>query len=114
MTVIQKRIWIRSGIVEDLDRRQVRLLELVQSKIELYYGQLYQTRPCFRYSLSLSRLAKLCRRSDATIASAIKYLANTVPVGSSARPAIYYDRVPSERNPSHRPYRIFLRKNGPG
>ena len=110
---IERRVWIRSGIAEELDERQQRLMRLILEKIKFYYTRLYRTRPCYRHPLSLSRLAKLCRRSGATTASAIKYLANTVPVGSSARPAIYYDRVPSERNPSHRPYRIFLRKNGP-
>jgi hypothetical protein len=108
--VIQIRVWIRSGIAEALDARQVRLLELVQAKTEHYYGQLYQTRPCYQHPLSLTRLTKLCRRNSATVASAIKYLAHTVPAGSSARPALYYDRVPSERNPSHRPHRIFLRR----
>ena len=103
-------MWIRSGIVEELDQRQVRLLELVYAKIVLYYRELYQKRPCYKYPLSLWRLAKLCRRSGSTIASAIKYLANTIPVGSKARPIIYYDRISSERNPSHRPYRIFIRK----
>lgn len=108
---VRKRMWIRSGIVEQLDQRQVKLLELVYSKIDLYYRDLYQKRPCYKYPLSLWRLAKLCRRSGSTIASAIKYLANTVPVGSTTRPAIYYDRISSERNPSHRPYRIFIRKS---
>jgi len=31
-------------------------------------------------------------------------------VGSSAEPSIYYDRVQAQKNKSHRPYRIYLRK----
>lgn len=108
---MQKRIWIRSGIVEELDLRQVRLLELVHEKIQLYYGKLYQTRPCYQYPLSLSQLSKLCRRSMASVVSAVRYLAHTVPLGSVSRPVIYYDRIQAERNKSHRPYRIFLRSD---
>jgi len=109
-TTIQKRIWIRSGIVEELDQRQIRLLDLVYEKIVFYYQKLYRTRPCYQYPLSLSRLMKLCHRSSHAVTTAIRYLANTVPVGSSAEPSIYYDRVQAQKNKSHRPYRIFLRK----
>jgi len=107
---MEKRIWIRSGIVEVLDQRQVRLLKLVYDKIAYYYKKLYQTRPCYQYPLSLSRLMRLCHRSAHTVSLAIKYLANTIPFGSHEQPPIYYDRIASQKNKSHRPYRIFLRE----
>jgi len=106
---MQKRVWIKSGIVEDLDARQVKLLEMVLQKIQLYYRELHGTRACYRYPLSLSRLMKLCRRSGHSVSLALRYLANTVPVGSSAEPPIFYDRIGAQRNRSHRPYRIYLR-----
>jgi hypothetical protein len=107
---MQKRVWIRSGVVEELDVKQERLLKLVLAKIELYYRYLHGTRPVFQYPLSLSRLMKLCNRSSYAVSAALKYLANTIPLGSNAEPPIYYDRKPAQRNKSHRPYRIFLRK----
>lgn len=107
---MQKRVWIRSGIVEELDQRQERLLAQVYQQIIFYYRQLYQTQPRYQYPLSLSRLMKLCNRSSHTISMALRYLANTVPLGSEAEPPIYYDRRSARRNKSHRPYRIFLRK----
>ena len=107
---VERRVWIRSGIVEQLDQRQVHLLALVHEKIAFYYAKLHQTRPCYQYPLSLSRLMKLCRRSSYAVTLALKYLANTVPEGSHQVPAIYYDRVASAKNKTHRPYRIFLRK----
>ena len=110
MNTIQKRVWIRSGIVEELDKRQVRSLKLVYEKIVYYYKELYGTRPCYQYPLSLSRLMKLCNRSGHAVSMALRYLANTVPLGSHAEPPIHYDRVQSVKNKSHRPYRIFLRK----
>ena len=96
--------------MEELDARQSRLLELVLEKIRFYYGELYQTRPCYQYPLSLSRLSKLCHRSGQTIVGALRLLANTIPAGSNQKPPIYYDRRASQRNKSHRPYRIFQRK----
>jgi len=111
---MQKRVWIRSGVVEDLDAKQVRLINLVQKKIVFYYKHLYGTRPCYRYPLSLSRLMKLCHRSGHTVSTALRYLANTIPVGSDEEPPIFYDRRSAVRNKSHRPYRIFLRENTAG
>ena len=108
---MEKRVWIRSGIVEELDQRQLRLLKLVYEKIVFYYQHLYLTRPCYQYPLSLSRLARLCRRSGCTVRMAIKYLANTIPLGSTAQPPIFYDRIAAQKNKSHRPYRIFLRQS---
>jgi len=108
---MEKRLWIKSGIVEELDARQVRLLRLVHEQIVFYYRELYGTRPCYQYPLSLSRLMKLCKRSGSAVSLALRYLANTIPCGSHEEPTIHYDRVPSLKNKSHRPYRIFLRKS---
>ena len=110
MAKIQKRVWIDSGIVEELDKRQVRLLNNVLEKIRYYYRELYGMKPRYKYPLSVYRLKKLCNRNGQAVTAAIKYLANTIPLGSKTEPPIYYDRVKSLRNPSHRPYRIFLRK----
>ena len=107
---LQKRVWIRSGIVEELDKKQVRLLNLVYENIVYYYRELHGTRPCYRFPLSLSRLMKLCNRSSHAVSTALRYLANTVPAESHTEPPIYYDRISAVNNKSHRPYRIFLRK----
>jgi hypothetical protein len=107
---MEKRLWIDSGVVEELDEKQTRLLELVHEKIVYYYQELYRTRPCYCYPLNLSRLMKLCNRSSHAVAMAIRLLANTVPVGSHSKPPIYYDRQAAQKNKSHRPYRIFLRQ----
>ena len=105
---MEKRMWIRSGIIEELDKRQTELLKLIYENIQLYYRDLYQTRTCYQYPLSLSRLMKLSNRSGTAVAAGLRYLANTVPVDSKDRPLIHYDRISSEKNPTHRPYRIWL------
>ena len=107
---MQKRVWIRSGIVEELDEKQSRLLELVHDRIVHYYRHLHRTRPSLHYPLSLSRLMRLCKRNSHAVSMALRYLANTVPLGSPTEPPIHYDRVQSSKNKSHRPYRIFLRR----
>jgi hypothetical protein len=107
---LEKRVWIKSGVVEELDAKQQRLINLVHEKIIFYYRHLYRTRPCYQYPLSLSRLMKLCNRSGHAISTALRYLSNTVPLGSKERPPVYYDRAQSQKNKTHRPYRIFLRK----
>ena len=107
--MLQKRVWVKSGVIEVLDEREVRLLNLVYEKVVYYYKQLHGTRPVYQYPLSLSRLMKLCNRSGTAIRKAIQYLANTIPLGSHEGTLIYYDRTQSVRNKSHRPYRIFLR-----
>ena len=107
---MEKRIWIKSGIIEELDAKQVSLIKLVYEKIEFYYHKLYQTRSCYQYPLCLSRLMKLCRRNNQSVSLALRYLANSVPVGSSVQPPVFYDRTQAQKNKSHRPYRIFLRK----
>lgn len=108
---MERRVWIRSGVVEELDARQSRLLRLVYEKIVYYYRELHRTRPCYQHPLSLSRLMKLCKRGSHTVTLALRYLANTVPAGSDSEPPIFYDRRSATRNKSHRPYRIFLRKS---
>lgn len=110
METLEKRIWINSGIVEELDERQVRLLSHVLEKIKYYYKELYGTRPCYKYPLSLSRLMRLTKRNSHTVSTALKHLANSVPLGSKDAPPIHYDRGQSSKNKSHRPYRIFLRR----
>lgn len=107
---LQKRVWIKSGVIEELDAKQTRLLALVQQKIVFYYTTLHGTRPCYRYPLSLSLLKRLCNRSNQAVTQALHYLANTVPAGSQDEPPIYYDRIGAAKNKSHRPYRIFLRR----
>lgn len=106
---LEKRIWIRSGVIEELDAKQVRLMRLVLEQIQFYYRELYRTRPCYQHPLSLSRLMKLCKRSGHAVTTALRYLANTVPAGSHEEPPVFYDRAQAQRNKSHRPYRIFLR-----
>jgi hypothetical protein len=107
---MQKRVWVKSGVVEELDEKQQRLVNLVYEKIVLYYRELHRTRPCYQYPLSLSRLMRLTKRSGHAVATALRYLANTVPAGSDETPAVFYDRQAATKNKSHRPYRIFLRK----
>jgi hypothetical protein len=108
--MLQKRVWVKSGVIEILDEREVRLLNHVYEQIVHYYKHLYGTRPCYRYPLTLSRLMKLCNRSSTAIRKAIQYLANTIPLGSHEGTLIHYDRIQSVKNKSHRPYRIFLRQ----
>jgi hypothetical protein len=110
VTAVEKRVWIRSGVVEELGEKQSRLITLVHEKIVFFYRHLHRTRPCYRYPLSLSQLMKLCNRSGHAVTQALRILANTVPIGSHAQPPIHYDRVSATRNKSHRPYRIFLRR----
>ena len=108
--ILQKRIWVKSDVIEVIDGRELALLKLVYEKIAYYYKHLHGTRPCYKYPLTLSRLMKLCNRSGHAVRSAIWYLANTVPLGSPRDPLIFYDRIQAARNKSHRPYRIFLMK----
>ena len=107
---MERRVWVRSGVVEELDAKQSRLIQLVMEKIQLYYRELHGTRPCYRYPLSLSRLMKLCNRSSQSVTLAVRILANTVPQGSHTEPPVFYDRIAAQKNKSHRPYRISLRK----
>ncbi|MCX6985187.1 MAG: hypothetical protein NT118_10635 [Lentisphaerae bacterium] len=79
-------------------------------KIRYYYREIHGTKPCHLYPLTLSRLKKLCNRSSNSVLNAVRILANTVSYGTDEEPAVYYDRVKSGRNSSHRPYRIFIRE----
>lgn len=108
MSGLQKRVWVRSGVIEELDKRQVQLLELVLEKIRYYYRELHETRDCYRYPLSLSQLMKLTRRNSYAVMGAVRILANSKPECDS-EPLVFYERGKSERNATHRPYRIFLR-----
>lgn len=107
---MKRRIWVRSGVTEELDQRQQRLLDLVYDRIVFYYRELYQTRPCYQHPLCLSRLMKLCSRNSYAVISAVRLLANSVAEGEH-EPRVIYDRISSEKNASHRPYRIFLRSH---
>ena len=109
VATILRRIWIRSGNVLELDKREVRFLDFLYSKIVHYYTVLYGTEPRYLYPLSISTLKKLCRRNSLAITKGIFILANTIVDGTDGEPPIYFDRVKSEKNPTHRPYRIYLR-----
>lgn len=105
---MRKRTWVRSGIVEDFDERQQRLLDLVLDRIRYFYRELHGTRPCYADSLSLSCLMRLCRRNGLAVSLAVKVLGNSVEDGQHT-PPIWYERVPSQRHPAKRYYRILLR-----
>ncbi len=107
---MKTRIWIKSGVEEEFDIRQQRLLDLVYQKIRFYYSELYQTRSCHKHPLSLSRLTKLCNRSGSAVIHAVRILANTIKKEKDERPKIFYRRIISNNNSMHRPYQIFLRK----
>lgn len=107
---MERRVWVKSGVVEELDQKQQRLIAHVLDRIVFYYRHLHRTRPCFQYPLSLNRLMKLCHRSGSAVTQALRILANTVPAGSNDPPLVFYDRRSAQRNRSHRPYRIFLRR----
>ena len=51
---MEKRVWIKSGIVEELDARQMALIHLVQEKITFYYRHLFRTQPRYQYSFEPS------------------------------------------------------------
>ena len=108
--MLYRRIWVKSGVVEVLDEREASLMDIVLQKIQFYYKHLYGTRPCYQYPLNLSRLMKLCNRSGSAVRAALRYLANTIPVGEDGLPPVTYDRINATKNKSHRPFRIFLRK----
>jgi len=106
--VIERR-WVRSGVVEAFDQRQERLLAHILATIKHYYFELHGTCPCYQQPLSLSRLAKLARRSGSSTIHAIRILANTVTDEDDGIPLIHYRRISARRNASRRPYQIFLR-----
>ena len=106
---MKKRAWISSGITEDIDARQQKLLDDVLFQIRRYYHELYLTQYKYALPLTLSMLSRLCNRSNVVVMGAVRMLANTVDVADSTAPPIYYQRIKSGRNASHRPYQIFLR-----
>ena len=106
---MRRRRWLGSGIEEDFDVRQQAMLDLVLEKVTDYYGKLAGTRYSHRYPLTLSRLMKLCNRSGLRTLMTVRVLSHSIEVGKEASPPLVYERVKSERNASHRPYRIFLR-----
>ena len=131
---MRRRRWLGSGIEEDFDVRQQAMLDLVLEKVTDYYGKLAGTRYSHRYPLTLSRLMKLCNRSGLRASvdicgntltlsrlmklcnrsglrtlMTVRVLSHSIEVGKEASPPLVYERVKSERNASHRPYRIFLR-----
>jgi hypothetical protein len=101
---VKTRTWVRSGISEDLDQRQQRLLDLVLDAIRRYYSQV----PAPTHALSLSRLMRLCNRNSLAVTLAVKILSHTVEEGQRV-PLVWYERVPSVRHPAKRYYRITLR-----
>lgn len=107
---MKQRRWMGTGLVESFDQRQQRMLDLVLSKVRHYYKELYETRDCYRYPLSLSRLMKLCKRSGLSTLMAVRVLSHSV-AEEEELPPLVYERDQSERNATRRPYRIFLRYN---
>lgn len=106
---MRQRKWLGSGIVESFDKRQQRILELVLAMVRYYYRDLYETRDCYRYPLSLSGLMKLCRCNGPRALAAVRVLTHSVDLESESEPPLIYERMVSQRNPMKRPYRIFLR-----
>lgn len=106
---MRQRKWLGTGMVESFDARQQRLLNLVLEKVRYYYAELYETRDCYRYPLTLSRLMKLCNRSGLRTLMAVRILSHSIDIESEADPPLTYDRISSQNNATHRPYRIFLR-----
>ena len=99
-------------MVESFDMRQQRLLDIVLDMIRYYYAELYETRACFRYPLTLSRLMKLCNRSGLRTLMAVRILSHSADVESESKPPLVYERDPSQNNAMRRPYRIYLRSVG--
>ena len=109
---MRRRRWISSGIEEEIDARQQRLLDSVMGAVRHYYRELHGTQDRYQYPLSLKQLMKLTNRSAVTLINAVRVLSHSIEPGMDS-PLLYYDRVKSERNRSHRPYRIYLRKCDP-
>lgn len=107
---MRKRRWLGTGLIESFDIRQHRLLGLVYREVKRYYCELYGTRDCYRYPLTLSRLMKLCNRSGLRTLMAVRVLSHSVDMESEKEPPLIYERDQSSKNGSRRPYRIFLRK----
>jgi hypothetical protein len=108
---MKQRRWLGTGTIESFDVRQQRLLDLVLEKVRHYYAKLYETRDCYRYPLTLSRLMKLCNRSGLRTLMAVRILSHSIDMESELEPPLIYERDPSQRNAMRRPYRIYLRSD---
>jgi len=106
---MKQRKWLGTGYIESFDVRQQRLLDLVLEKVRYYYAELYETRYCHRYPLTLSRLMELCNRSGLRTLMAVRILSYSIDMESELEPPLVYEREPSQRNAMRRPYRIYLR-----
>ena len=106
---MKQRKWLGTGYLESFDVRQQRMLDLVLETVRHYYAELYETRDCYRYPLTLSRLMKLCNRSGLRTLMAVRILSFSIDMESELVPPLMYERDPSERNAMRRPYRIYLR-----
>lgn len=104
---MKRRTYIRSGVVEELDQRQERLMQTVLEAVRTYYRELYRTKPKYDHPLSLSILMQLTNRSGSSVMNAVRILANSVVPGEDLPPLIY-DRTQTRKG-VQRPYRIFLR-----
>jgi len=108
---MRKRRWLGTGLIESFDVRQQSLLGLVYREVQRYYAELYGTRDCYRYPLSLSGLMKQCKRSGLSTLMAVRVLTHSVDVEAEKEPPLIYERDQSQKNATRRPYRIFLRAN---
>jgi len=108
---LKRRKWLGTGLIESFDVRQQRLLDLVLEKVRYYYAELYGTRACYRYPLTLSRLMQLCNRSGLRTLMAVRILSHSTDTESEAEPPLAYERDSSQNNAMRRPYRIYLRSN---
>ena len=106
---MKQRRWLGTGYIESFDVRQQRLLDLVLDKVRHYYAELYETRDCYRYPLTLSRLMKLCNRSGLRTLMAVRILSFSIDMESEFEPPLVYERDQSQKNAMRRPYRIYLR-----
>ena len=106
---MNRRKWPGTGMVETFDVRQQRLLDLVLETVRHYYTELHETRECYRYPLTLSRLMKLCNRSGLRTLMAVRILSHSFDMDLEDEPPLAYERDPSQNNAVRRPYRIYLR-----
>lgn len=93
------RRWVESGIVEQLDKRQIRFLQNVKSLIGQYYQREHKP-------LNLTALARLCRCNHAQALSAIRLLANSIAEDED-KPFLYYTKTNTKIGYKKR-YNIFL------
>lgn len=106
---MNRRKWLGTGFIETFDSRQQCLLDLVLEKVRYYYRELYQTRDCYKYPVTLSRLMKLCNRSGLRTLMAVRILSFSIDIESEEKPPLVYERDPTQNNAMRRPYRIYLR-----